>query len=253
MRSGTALGASTRERRRDDEREDLCGGGRGARGTGRPSRVALRTRPGTPSRSARVPTEYGNQLATELPTPAKAYACDVTDDAAIATTFAAIPSDLGEVGVLLYNAGSGSFTNPDETSPEQLEQAWRINVRGLFSATRAVLPAMRAAGGGSIVITGATASLRGGVKTTAFAQAKAAQRSLAQSLAKHLGPEKIHVSLLIVDGMVDLPRTRAAMPKAPDDFFLNPADIATTAYTLATQPSSAWTFEAVVRPFGERW
>ncbi|MEO0326112.1 MAG: SDR family NAD(P)-dependent oxidoreductase [Myxococcota bacterium] len=198
-------------------------------------------------------TEFGAQLGAKLPTPAKAYACDVTDDDAIRSTFAAIPGDLGDVGVLLYNAGSGSFTDPDETSPEQLEQAWRINVRGLFVATQAVLPAMRAAGGGSIVITGATASLRGGVKTTAFAQAKAAQRSLAQSLAKHLGPEKIHVSLLIVDGMVDLPRTRAVMPKAPDDFFLKPADIATTAYALATQASSAWTFEAVVRPFGEKW
>ena len=184
---------------------------------------------------------------------AKPFACDVSDPAAIQAAFTAIKDTLGPVDVLLYNAGSGSFSTVEETTPEMLEQAWRINTLGLLAASRQVIPDMLARGGGAIVITGATASLRGGAKTTAFASAKAAQRSLAQSMAKTLGPKGIHVSLVIVDGVIDLERTRAMMPDAPDDFFLKPDDIAASVHWVAHQPRSAWTFEYDIRPFGETW
>ena len=72
-------------------------------------------------------------------------------------------------------------------------------------------------------------------------------------MAKHLGPKGIHVSLVIVDGMIDLERTRAMMPDAPDDFFLKPDDIAASVHWVAHQPRSAWTFEYDIRPFGETW
>ncbi len=195
-------------------------------------------------------TKYSEELASRLG-EARAYACDVTDPEAIRTTFEAIKNDLGPVDVLLYNAGSGVFGPIDQIDDAQFELAWRINTLGLLQATRAVMDDMTERGG-SILITGATASLRGKPFTTAFASAKAAQKSLAESLARTLWPKGVHVALVIVDGVVDLPRSREGSDK-PDDFFIKPDDIAHTMFHLATQPKSAWTFQLEVRPFGENW
>jgi NAD(P)-dependent dehydrogenase (short-subunit alcohol dehydrogenase family) len=90
-------------------------------------------------------------------------------------------------------------------------------------------------------------------RTTAFAPAKAAQRSLAEAMARHLWPAGIHVALIIIDGVIDIERTRTAMPDKPDDFFLKPDDIAETAWWLTQQKRSAWSFEVEARPFGEKW
>lgn len=106
---------------------------------------------------------------------------------------------------------------------------------------------------GAIVVTGATSAWRGGANFAAFAPAKAAQRSLAQSMARSLGPKGIHVAYLVVDGVIDIPSTRTLFPDRPDDFFLKPDAIAATAHALVHQDRSAWTFEADVRPFGETW
>jgi NAD(P)-dependent dehydrogenase (short-subunit alcohol dehydrogenase family) len=89
--------------------------------------------------------------------------------------------------------------------------------------------------------------------TAAFAPAKAAQRSLAESMARALWPAGIHVSIIIVDGVVDLPRSRERMPAKPDSFFLKPEDLADTAFFLTQQKRSAWSFEVEARPFGETW
>ena len=100
---------------------------------------------------------------------------------------------------------------------------------------------------------GATASLRGGASATPFASARAAQRSLSQSMARHLGPEKIHVSYIVVDSVVDIERTRKAMPNRPDDDFISPDALAESVGGLTQQQSSAWTFELDLRPFGKKW
>lgn len=184
---------------------------------------------------------------------AKAFACDASDPDRVREAIIEVETSLGPVTHLLFNAGSGVFGGIDEVDDAALEQAWRINALGLFAAAQAVAPRMRAAGRGSIVVTGATASLRGGASFLAFAQAKAAQRSIAQSLARKLGPEGIHVALIIVDGMIDLERTRARMPDAPDEKFLRPDAIADAAWYLAEQDPSAWTFELDLRPHVERW
>ncbi len=197
-------------------------------------------------------TELTEELVTQL-SDSRAYACDVTDPNAVEKAFAAIRSELGEVDTLLYNAGSGMWGNIEDVSAEDLETAWRINTLGAFLASRQVIPAMKDARKGNIIFTGATASLRGGANFTAFASAKAAQRNLAQSMARHLGPSGIHVALLIVDGVIDLPRTRKMMPDAPDSRFLQPEDIADTVLGIAQQKPSAWTFEADIRPYTEKW
>ena len=183
----------------------------------------------------------------------QAYAYDVTAIETAPTVFNQIQADLGAINVLVYNAGSGIFGNIDDATVEGLQGAWQVNTRGLFVATKQVVPQMRAIGGGAIVVIGATASLRGGANFAAFASAKAAQRSLAQSMARHLGPEKIHVSYVIIDGMIDLERTRQRLPDKPDEFFLNPDHIAESVFFLAQQPQQSWTFELDVRPSGERW
>ena len=100
---------------------------------------------------------------------------------------------------MVYNAGSGSWGNIEKIKPEEFESNWRINAFGLMLVSQEVIPAMKKKGRGNIIIIGATASRRGGINTAAFAPAKAAQRSLAESMAKYLGPSGIHVALIIID------------------------------------------------------
>jgi NAD(P)-dependent dehydrogenase (short-subunit alcohol dehydrogenase family) len=195
---------------------------------------------------------FSEELAGELG-DARAYACDVSNPIAIEQAFAAIRQDLGEVEALVYNAGSGVWGTVEEVDAEAFEMSWRVNTLGALVAARQVIPEMKAAGRGDIILIGATASLRGGAKTAAFASAKAAQRSLAQSMARQLWPAGIHVALVIIDGVVDLPKTREQLSEKPDDFFVKPADLADTAFALTRQQRSAWSFEVEARPFGEVW
>ena len=197
-------------------------------------------------------TKLTSELAATLP-GARAYACDVADAVSIARAFAGIRAELGEVAILVYNAGSGVFGTVEEISPADFEASFRTNALGAFLAAREVIPAMKRAGRGDIVFVGATASRRGVARTAAFAPAKAAQRSLAESMARHLWPAGIHVSLIVVDGVVDLPATRAFLTDKRDDFFVKPDDVADVAFRLTEQPRSAWSFEVEARPFGESW
>jgi NAD(P)-dependent dehydrogenase (short-subunit alcohol dehydrogenase family) len=171
----------------------------------------------------------------------------------VAKAFEQVRSDLGDPATLIYNAGSGVWGDVETIALDGFESSWRVNAFGALAASQQVIPAMRAAGAGTIIFIGATASLRGGPRTAAFAPAKAAQRSLAESMARTLWPQRIHVALIVIDAAVDLPRTRQNMPDKSDDFFLRPDDMAATAVWLAKQPSSAWTFEIAVRPYGEKW
>lgn len=197
-------------------------------------------------------TKTTSELAGELP-DARAFECDVGDAGSVARAFAAIRSELGEVDVLAFNAGSGVFGSLDDVTAADFEAAWRVNALGLLLVAKEIVPAMKEAQSGAIVVIGATASRRGVPRTTAFAPAKAAQRSLCESLARQLGPSGIHVALIIVDGVVDLPRTREWMKDKPDEFFVRPSGVADLASFLVGQDRSAWTFEAEARPFAESW
>lgn len=184
---------------------------------------------------------------------AHAFPCDMTEPHQIASVLADIEDKLGPISVVLYNAGGGVFKNVEEASLEDFEANWRINVQGLVAATQAALPQLRQHDTASIIITSATAATRGRANTAPFASAKAAQRSLAQSMARQLGPEKIHVANVLIDGVVDVPRTREQLVDKPDDFFVKPAAVADAVWNLCQQDASAWTFELDVRPFGETW
>jgi NAD(P)-dependent dehydrogenase (short-subunit alcohol dehydrogenase family) len=196
--------------------------------------------------------EPSAQLSRELP-GSRAYTCDVADEASIDQAFSAIAADMGPVEILLYNAGSGVWGTIEDVSAKDFEESWRVNALGAFFASKHVIGPMKRAGHGSIVFIGATASRRGNVKTAAFAPAKAAQRSLAESMARHLWPAGIHVAIVILDGVVDLQRTRKMMPDKPDSFFVKPDDLAESVLRLTQQKRSAWSFELEARPFGESW
>jgi NAD(P)-dependent dehydrogenase (short-subunit alcohol dehydrogenase family) len=196
-------------------------------------------------------TGFSAELAAALP-DARAFECDVSDAASVERAFVSIREQMGETAVVVYNAGSGVWGTIEDIDAGAFENSWRINALGAFLVAQQVVPAMKRAGNGAFVFVGATASRRGGAKTAAFASAKAAQKSLAESMARHLWPSGIHVALIIVDGVVDLPATRQRMHK-PDEFFTKPDDIADTAFLLTQQKRSAWSFEVEARPFGETW
>jgi NAD(P)-dependent dehydrogenase (short-subunit alcohol dehydrogenase family) len=183
----------------------------------------------------------------------RSYVCDATDTDALGYAFTRIREELGPAEVLIYNASTRQFGDIDATDPASFELAWRVNAYGCLAAVKAVLPDMRKAGAGNIVVIGATASWKGATDFVAFASAKAAQRSLAQSLARKLGPEGIHVAYVIIDAVVDMPASRRMFPDRPKEFFAQPADIAASVFFLTQQARSAWTFELDLRPFGEHW
>jgi len=196
--------------------------------------------------------ELTRQLADELPR-AKAYPCDVADQTSVDAAFANIRADLGDVDVLIFNAGSGAWGNVEEVTAGDLERAWRINTLGLFLAARQAIPAMRRRGQGAMIVVGATASRRGAAGAAAFAQGKMAQRALAESMARHLGPSGIHVALIVVDGVVGGPITRSRFADRPNDAFIDPAGVAAIAASLVKQDRSAWSFEVEARPYKEKW
>jgi NAD(P)-dependent dehydrogenase (short-subunit alcohol dehydrogenase family) len=191
-------------------------------------------------------------LATEVP-GATAYPCDVADDAQINATLARIARDLGPANVLIHNAVGGAFGDFQQIDPSVLERNVKTNVMALLHLARAVAPAMIDAHEGAIIATGNTSAYRGKANFAGFAPTKAAQRVLAESLARSLGPKSIHVAYLAVDAVIDVPWTRQQFAGKPDDFFAKPSAIADIAWSIAHQDRSTWAFDVVVRPFGEAW
>ena len=195
---------------------------------------------------------YLETLAKEIP-GSVAMECDVRDPDAIRDVFARIHKEIGTVDTLIYNAGAGEWASIMDTSLEGMQSSWATNTLGLVACAQQVIPSMTENGEGNIMVIGATASLRGGAQSTAFASAKAAQRSVAQSMARDLGPKGIHVGYLIIDGIIDIERTRERFPDRANDFFMQPDAIADSVYALTQQDRSAWAFEIDLRPYGEKW
>ena len=196
--------------------------------------------------------DYLRELENEV-NGATAFPCDATDEAGVQSTFQRIEEQLGPVTTVIYNAGAGIFKNAEQADPEDFRATWATNTLGLVHVAQAALPQLRTRTPARLIVMGASAAWRGRAQTAPFASAKAAQRSLAQSLARQLGPEHIHVAYVVIDGVIDLPRTREMLPDQPEEFFLNPDAIAESVWTLCQQDPSAWTFELDLRPFGENW
>jgi NAD(P)-dependent dehydrogenase (short-subunit alcohol dehydrogenase family) len=191
-------------------------------------------------------------LEQELP-GAKAYACDVADPAQVEAAIAAIERDLGAPEVLIHNAVGGAFGTFLEIDPQVLNRNFQVNAMGLLYLARRVAPAMANAGKGSIVVTGNTSALRGKPAFAGFAPTKAAQRILAEAMARDLGPKGVHVAYLVIDAVIDVPWTRERFKDRPDDFFIKPAAIADEVWHVTQQDRSAWSFQVEIRPYRESW
>jgi NAD(P)-dependent dehydrogenase (short-subunit alcohol dehydrogenase family) len=184
---------------------------------------------------------------------AHAYVCDVTDEAQLDSTIEAIRADLGMPKVLIHNAVGGAFGNFMEIDPAVLNRNFQVNTMALLHLARRLAPAMIEAGQGAIIASGNTSALRGKANFAGFAPTKAAQRILAESIARELGPKGIHVAYVLIDAVIDLEWTRKRFPEAPDEFFIKPAAIADEVWHVAHQDRSAWSFNVEVRPFRETW
>jgi len=192
------------------------------------------------------------KLAAELP-GAAAFPVDVADLDALRTALGRVRADLGAPSVLLHNAVAGGFGTFESVTPEALEQRFRVNVTSLLVLAQELAPAMIEAGQGAIVATGNTSAWRGKAAFAGFAPTKAAQRILAESLARSLGPKGVHVAYVVIDAVIDVPWTRQAFADRPDAFFIQPAGIADAVHHVVHQERSAWTFELDLRPSGESW
>ena len=187
-------------------------------------------------------------LAADIPGTIAAP-CDVSDAYALASLI----EKVGKPEVVVHNAVGGAFGSFLEIDPEILRRNFEINALALLHLARLTTPAMISAGKGALIVTGNTSALRGKPNFAGFAPTKAAQRILAESLARELGPQGVHVAYLVIDAVIDLPWQRERLPDAPDDFFISPASIAEEVFRLAHQPRDAWSFLAEVRPFKEQW
>jgi NAD(P)-dependent dehydrogenase (short-subunit alcohol dehydrogenase family) len=182
-----------------------------------------------------------------------AYRCDVTDETQLDCAIEAIRNDLGAPNLLIHNAVGGAFGNFMEIEPEVLNRNFQVNTMALLYLARRLAPAMIEAGQGSIIASGNTSALRGKSNFAGFAPTKAAQRILAESMARELGPKGIHVAYVLIDAVIDLEWTRKRWPDAADDFFIKPAAIADEVWHVVHQDRSAWSFNVEVRPFRETW
>jgi NAD(P)-dependent dehydrogenase (short-subunit alcohol dehydrogenase family) len=176
----------------------------------------------------------------------KPFRCDATIGAQVTDTFATITRELGVPNLVVFNVGTWDRAGILEISATLLEQAWRTGCFGGFLVGQAAARAMLPEGRGTIIFSGATGSIRGGAGFAAFAVPKFGLRALAQSMARELGPQGLHVAHVILDGMIG-PEQGATADQ------LDPTDIAETYYALHGQARSAWTHEIDLRPASERF
>jgi len=195
-----------------------------------------------------VAEEIGSAGGAALPVQS-----DATIPAEVSAAYERIRGALGPPNVLIYNGGRRPFGTLLDTSPEVFEETWRLHALGAFLWARQVVPEMLARRRGAILITGATAGVKPGPSSAAFAPAKFAVRGLAQVLSRDLHPQGIHVAYVNVDGAIDMPLIRQFLPHLKDEDLLRPSAIADAFWYLAHQDPSAWSHEIDVRPFKEKF
>ena len=184
---------------------------------------------------------------------ARAYTADTADGQAVATLFASVRAELGPPDVLIYNTSAFQIGGILDVSPDDFERCWKVGCHGAFLCAREALPAMVARGRGTILLTGATASLRGSARFSCLAVGKFGLRALGQSIAREFGERGVHVAHIVVDGQIDSPRARSSGPKRSTSSFLAPDAIAETYWQLHVQSPTAWTQEIDLRPSVEKF
>ena len=183
----------------------------------------------------------------------KGYSCELRNQEYLNSTVDNIIKDFGYPDVFIHNAVRGTRGNFLEFTSEELQSNFDINVLALHRIAQKVAPEMIKKNKGAIIVTGNTSAHRGKANFGGTASTKAAQKILTESFARYLNPKGIHVAYITIDAAIDLEWTRKAWPDKPDDFFIQPDDIASEVWHIAHQSKSAWTFDHWLRPFGENW
>jgi NAD(P)-dependent dehydrogenase (short-subunit alcohol dehydrogenase family) len=186
-----------------------------------------------------------------------AFGLDARREDQVTAFFNRIEAEVGPVEVLVFNVGGNVRFPILETTSQKYFKVWEMCAMAGFLAGREAARIMLPRGRGTLLFTGATASLRGAAGFSAFAGGKAALRALAQSMARELGPKGLHVAHVVIDGMIDTAFTRENFAQRVEevgpDGILNPDHIAEAYWWLHQQPRNAWTFELDLRPWVERW
>ena len=188
---------------------------------------------------------------------ARAFGSDARKEEQVAELVQTIERDVGPIEVCVFNVGGNVRFPIRETTARVYTKVWEMAALAGFLVGREAARAMVPRGRGTILFTGATASLRGGKGFSAFAGAKHALRALAQSMARELGPKNIHVAHVVVDGAIDTAFIRDTFPERyalkEQDGILNPEHIADSYWYLHRQPRDAWTHELDLRPWSEKF
>lgn len=200
-------------------------------------------------------TELRAQGAT-----AHGYGMDARDEDSVIETFAKVEQEVGAIDLVVFNVGGNVRFPIRDTTARVFRKVWEMACFAGFLCGREAARHMVPRGKGAIFFTGASASMRGNAGFAAFGAGKAGLRSLAQSMARELGPENIHVAHLVIDAGVDTEFVRERMRAAgrdpdtlPADTLMNPTSVAEAYWTLYHQNRDGWTFELDLRPYGERW
>jgi NAD(P)-dependent dehydrogenase (short-subunit alcohol dehydrogenase family) len=175
----------------------------------------------------------------------------------VVAAMAKIESELGPIAVAVYNAGAMHRKSMLEISGDTFEKVWRLATFGAFVFSREAVRHMLPRGRGTVLFTGATSSLRGGANFSAFAAGKSAARAICQSMSREFGPRGIHCATVIIDGAIDMPAIHRMKPdlkaSLPEDGMLSPDAVAESYLQLHLQHRSAWTAEADLRPYSEKF
>jgi len=186
---------------------------------------------------------------------ARAFGCDARQEEQVLALFATIEREVGPLEVVVFNIGANVWFPITETTERVYRKVWEMAALAGFLTGREAARVMLPRGRGSIIFTGATASLRGRANFSAFAGAKFALRALAQSMARELGPQGIHVAHPIIDGAIDTAFIRETFPETyklkEQDGILNPEHIAETYWQIHCQPRDCWVHELDLRPWLE--
>ena len=181
------------------------------------------------------------------------FVADVASADDVLRVFDQVDRDLGDPDLVVFNAGAFLKANVLDIDPADFERCWRIGCLGGLHVGQAAARRMVKRGRGTILFSGATAALRGSAGFANLAVPKFGLRALAQSMARELGPQGVHVGFVVIDGQIESERYRHLANERGEDSLLAPDAIADTYLQLHRQPRSAWTHEVDVRPWSEKF
>jgi len=182
-----------------------------------------------------------------------AYPADLADLDGYRGTLRRIVAEQGLPKKVIYNAALATFQPYTELDTDLFERNFRVNTTALLVTAQELAPQMVEQEDGAIIVTGNTGAMRGTPRFVGFSPTKASQRILAESLARELGPQGLHIAYVVIDAMIDMPMVRQRYGDKPDNFFAKPADIAAEVFHTAHQPPSTRSFLVEIRPYAEPW